>query len=86
MLGSSWKTGLTGWIIVIGDMVKLIADIITEQGLPKDVSGWIGFGIALATGIGLIMSKDYDKTNSQHPASVAVEVPLVSASPVTVKP
>lgn len=84
MLGSSWKTGLAGWIIVIGDIVKLIADVIQEQGLPTNMSGWIGFGIALATGIGLIMSKDYDKTNSQHPAAVAHTIPEVSASPVTV--
>ena len=83
-MGQSWKTGLIGWIIIIGDVVKLIGDTATEQGVPTSLSGWLTFGLALATGIGLIFSKDYDKTNSQHPAAVAHVVPEVSASPITV--
>lgn len=83
-MGQSWKTTLFGWLIIIGDVIKLIADTASEQGVPTDLSGWIGFGLALATGIGLIFSKDYDKTNSQHPAAVAHTVPEVSASPITV--
>ena len=83
-MGQSWKTTLFGWLIIIGDVIKLIADTASEQGVPTDLSGWIGFGLAMATGIGLIFSKDYDKTNSQHPAAVAHTAPEVSASPITV--
>ena len=83
-MGQSWKTTLFGWLIIIGDVIKLIADTASEQGVPTDLSGWIGFGLAMATGIGLTFSKDYDKTNSQHPAAVAHTAPEVSASPITV--
>jgi hypothetical protein len=83
MPGGSWKTGLFGWLIVIGDICKLIADIVQDQGVPTNLSGWLTFGIALATGVGLIMSKDFDKTNSKDPSPVAKAVP---SEGVSVKP
>lgn len=75
MLGASWKTALIGWLIIAGDGLKLLSDTLTEKGVPTDAGGWLGFGIALATGVGLILSKDYDKSNSTHPQQTAVEVP-----------
>ena len=58
----SWKTDLAGWVVIGGDIVGLIGHTIQSQGVPTDVVTWIAFGTALATGIGLLMSKDKDKT------------------------
>ena len=77
-MNTSWKTTLFGWIVIVGDIVKLIADTASEKGVPTDIGGWATFGLAMATGVGLIMSKDYDKTNSQHPAAMASTAPAVS--------
>lgn len=78
MLGTSQQTSLVGWVIIAGDLIKLAIDVIREQGLPSDIQGWIGFGIAMATGIGLILAKDANKSNAPVPAPVANVVPPAS--------
>ncbi len=75
MPGGSWKTGIAGWAAVVADIAGLIAMTIEKQGLPKDASTWIVFGSVLAAGVGNILSKDYDKTNSSHPVAVSQTVP-----------
>lgn len=60
MLGASWKTSILGWIIIASDVVAFIADVATKQGIPSTLMEWLAFGMALATGIGLILAKDRD--------------------------
>ena len=67
----SWKTAVLGYIIVGLDLIKLIGDAVKAQGLPTDMNGWIVFVAGLATGIGLILSKDYDKSNAPLPVATA---------------
>ncbi len=69
MLGASWRTDLAGWIIIGGDFAKLIADTISKQGIPTEPGGWIAFGVALATGVGLIMAKDGKVSNAPSPVA-----------------
>ena len=75
MPGGSWKSGLAGWVAIIADFFGLIAKTIEQHGIPTDASTWIVFGSILAAGIGNILSKDYDKSNADHPVAVAKEVP-----------
>jgi NAD/NADP transhydrogenase beta subunit len=60
MANVSWKTTLIGWVVIVGDVVAFLQKTVTEQGLPSSLIEWITFGMALATGIGLILAKDRD--------------------------
>ena len=77
----SWKTSVFGYIIVALDLLKLIGDAVKEQGTPKDMNGWIVFVAGLATGVGLIMSKDYDKSNAPRPVAAATVSTADSVKP-----
>lgn len=83
--GSSPQTGYIGSIGIITSLIDLVSGHIATAmaeagGTPTTKLQWI----ILALSIGLRMAKDANKTNSQHPSAVAVPVPEVSASPVTV--
>ena len=78
--GTSPKTGYMGSMTVVLSIFGLIEDAVAEQGMPTSKFGWA----ALVLGLAARFAKDADKTNSQHPSAIAVTVPTVSASPVTV--
>ena len=75
MPGGSWKTGIAGWLLIVGDIAQMIAQTVEKEGIPTNTSAWITFGIALASGVGLIVAKDFDKSNAQQPRAEAVAVP-----------
>lgn len=64
MLGASWRTGLVGILAIAGGVVGLIADIIATQGMPKTVPEYVLFGGLVLSGIGNLLAKDANVTNS----------------------
>ena len=84
----SWKTAVLGYIILALDLLKLIGDAIKAEGMPADLNSWIVFGAGLATGIGLILSKDFDKSNAPMPVAVATvsHVDAVKPNPSELNP
>ena len=81
MIGASFKTSIIGYIIIALDLLKLVGDAIKEQGMPTDLNGWIVFAAGLATGVGLILAKDYNVSNSSHPAAPTIVSDVVAATP-----
>jgi hypothetical protein len=81
LAGSSPKTGYLGSMGIFFGVMDLMKESITTEGIPQTKFGWL----ALLFGIAARLSKDADKTNSQHPSATAITVPSVSASPVTVQ-
>lgn len=71
MPGASYKTSIFGYIIIALDVLKLIGDAVKQGGVPTDMNGWIVFVAGLATGIGLILSKDYNISNAPRPVASA---------------
>lgn len=69
MPGASYKTAIFGYIIIGLDLLKLIGDAVKQEGLPTDMNGWIVFVGGLATGIGLILSKDWNVSNAPRPVA-----------------
>jgi len=68
-MGASNKTTIIGYIIIALDMIKLAGDSIQQGGVPTDLNGWIVFAAGLATGIGLILSKDFNVSNAPKPTA-----------------
>lgn len=75
MPGGSWKTGLLGYILIALDVLQFIGQALQEKGIPSGFQGWIVTISGLAGGIGLIVAKDYNKSNAPQPTAVATTVP-----------
>ncbi len=75
MPGGSYKTSILGYLLIILDVLQFVGQAVEKQGIPTNFQGWIVTLSGLAGGIGLIVAKDWDKTNSSHPQAVAVTVP-----------
>ena len=60
MLGTSWKTSLMGWLLIGGDVIAFISKTLEAQSLPSTLFEWVAFGMAMITGIGMILAKDRD--------------------------
>ena len=71
-MGASYITTIFGVIMIIGDIGKLVADSVTQSGIPTDLAGWIQFGTVLAGGVGLILTKAWNVSNSKDPAAATV--------------
>jgi len=69
-VGASWLTTVFGIAAIVGSIVQLIAMTIEENGLPHDTSTWMNFATKIVVGVGLILSKSYNVTNT--PANIAV--------------
>lgn len=72
MLGTSWMTSVVGYLVIV---LTVANQVYTEQGLPANVHEWIGFIGGIVTGVGIALSKDFNKTNSPHPEATAKVVP-----------
>lgn len=81
MVGASWKTAFIGYVIIALDILNLIGEAVKQQGLPTDIQGWIVFAAGLATGIGLILAKDFNVSNSPRPAASVVVSDSAAATP-----
>ena len=79
-MNTSFKTSIFGYIIIFLDIANLIGEAVKQHGLPSDVQGWIIFAGGLATGIGLILAKDFNVTNSPQPvqpnATILEKLPI----------
>jgi hypothetical protein len=67
----SWMTTAMGYIVVAATVAQ---QAISEQGIPSDTAGWIKLVGGIVTGIGLMLAKDYNKSNAPVPAADAVKV------------
>lgn len=74
-MGGSFKTSILGYLLIVLDVIQFIGQALETQGIPTDLKGWIVTLSGLAGGIGLIVAKDFDKSNSNNPQAVAVAVP-----------
>lgn len=68
MFGSSWMTTVVGYLVII---LTVAQQVITEHGLPSDTVGWVKFGGGVITGVGIALSKDFNKTNAPNPEPFA---------------
>jgi hypothetical protein len=82
-VGASWLTTIFGGAAIVGAIAQLIAFTIEEGGMPHDTSTWISFALKIIVGIGLILSKSYNVSNSPTPAAATVVSPAdaVKANP-----
>lgn len=78
MFGSSWMTSVVGYLVII---LTVANQVYTEQGVPSTVHEWISFVGGVITGVGIALSKDFNKSNSPNAAPVAKSVPAVSSDP-----
>lgn len=83
--GSSPQTGYIGSVGIITSLIDIVSGHVTTAmaetgGTPTTKLQWLILGLCIA----VRLAKDANKTNSQHPTAVAVTVPAISASPVTV--
>lgn len=72
VLGASWMTTLVGYVVIV---LTVANQVYSEQGLPANVHEWVGFIGGLATGVGIALAKDFNKSNSPHAQPVAAVVP-----------
>ena len=78
---TSWMTTVLGIIVLIGDAANLITVTIEKNGIPTNATQWIYTITGLATGIGLLVSKQFNVSNSSHPAAPMVVPPAALAVP-----
>lgn len=76
-MGGNWLTTIFGAGAIGGSFIQLIMMTIEENGLPHDASTWMNFITKIIIGIGLILSKDYNKSNAPVPVPEAKPVPPV---------
>ncbi len=60
----SWKTTLFGILGIIGTTITMVAEPLLDLD-PATVPDWAAYGVALATSIGLLFSRDHDKSSEE---------------------
>jgi len=78
MPGGSWKTAIMGYALIVLDVIQFIGQAVEKQGVPNTLQGWIVTLAGLAGGIGLVIAKDFDKSNAPAPVAEAKTTPPVS--------
>lgn len=76
----SWVLNALGIVVLIGDAANLIAVTIEKNGIPTNATQWIFTVTGLATGLGLLAAKQFNVSNSTHPAASAVVSPAAAAT------
>lgn len=71
LLGSSPVTSSIGYVVII---VTVVQTVITEDGIPHDLVGWLNFGGKIAVGIALRFAKDSNVSNAPVPTADAKPV------------
>jgi len=72
---------VAGAIAVLGGISDFISEIVKQQGLPHDLLHWAIFVGLVSGGIGNIVSKQWNVTNSPQPAAPTVVPPVAMATP-----
>jgi hypothetical protein len=71
-MSASWLTTLFGSGTILFALVQLIMFTIEEGGMPHDTSTWFSFAGKIMAGVGIILSKSYNVSNSPTPAAPVV--------------
>jgi hypothetical protein len=69
-MGASWRTSLVGYISIASGVVGFIADLLVTQGLPSSLPEYVVFAGLVLGGIGHILAKDANVSNSGTNAPV----------------
>ncbi len=80
-MASSWMTTVLGIIVLIGDIGNLVTVSIEKQGIPTNATQWFYTLSGLATGVGLLVAKQFNVSNSPHPAAPVVVTPTLMKTP-----
>ncbi len=80
-MSASWLTTLFGSGAILGALIQLVMMTIEENGLPHDASTWMNFATKIVVGVGLIMAKSYNVSNSPNPAAPVVVPPAAAEKP-----
>jgi hypothetical protein len=80
-MSASWMTTILGIIVLVGDVGNLVTVSIEKNGIPTNATQWFYTLSGLATGIGLLVSKQFNVSNSTHPAAPATVAPAAMATP-----
>ncbi len=80
-MGASYLTTIFGAAAILGSIVQLISYTLEEGGVPHDPSTWINFGTKVVVGIGLILTKSFNVSNSPTPVAPAVVSDAAAVKP-----
>ncbi len=78
---ASWLTTLFGSGTVLFAVIQLIMFTIEENGLPHDTSTWFSFAGKVVAGVGIILSKSFNVSNSPNPAAPVIVPEAAAAKP-----
>ena len=78
---ASWMTTVLGIIVLVGDIGNLITVSIEKNGIPTNATQWFYTLSGLATGIGLLVSKQFNVSNSPNPAAPVVVPTALATKP-----
>lgn len=65
LLGSSPVTSIMGYIVII---MTVTQQVLSDEGLPHDVAGWLRVVGGIITGIALRFAKDAHVSNAPVPS------------------
>ncbi len=80
-MAASWMTTVLGIIVLIGDIGNLVTVSIEQNGIPTNATQWFYTLSGLATGIGLLVAKQFNVSNSPHPAAPITVPAAAMATP-----
>ena len=78
---ASWLTTLFGSGTILFAVIQLIMFNLEEGGMPHDTSTWFSFAGKIVAGVGIILSKSYNVSNSPQPAAPVVVPDAAMATP-----
>jgi hypothetical protein len=86
-VGASYLTTIFGVLTIMGDIGAFISHFMKDNPAPMTFEEGFAYFMGLATGVGLILAKSFNVTNSPTPKA-AITVPptaAVTANPAEVK-
>lgn len=78
-MGASWLTTVFGVLTILGDVGAFISRYMGDNEAPITPEGYFAYFMGLATGIGLILAKSFNVSNSSHPKAATVVSPANEA-------
>lgn len=69
----------TTWLGIVVEVITFLERLSTEKPIPDTPEQWYRFVLQIAIGIGLILSKDFNKTNAVHANPVPSTAPSIQS-------